>query len=137
NVLLTTLIILLLHDVQCVTDTPLAFLAAKLALGIPLPEVKNYISKKTTACSEPGLDNIVTKIPPCWDLDHFQALRSGMSVDLIHQLTAIDIDMCFLHQLQKMEQHLANYKKHQHEEFFSESTVNLFQHGFPSLTLTV
>ncbi|XP_049584726.2 LOW QUALITY PROTEIN: carbamoyl-phosphate synthase [ammonia], mitochondrial, partial [Syngnathus scovelli] len=75
NVLLTSLIILLLHDVQCVTDTPLAFLAAKLALGILLPEVKNYISKKTTACSEPGLDNIVTKIP-CWDLDCFQGMSS-------------------------------------------------------------
>ncbi|KAK1165865.1 carbamoyl-phosphate synthase [ammonia], mitochondrial [Acipenser oxyrinchus oxyrinchus] len=53
------------------TGYPLAFVAAKLALGIPLPEIKNAVSGKTTACFEPSLDYIVTKIPR-WDLDRFQ-----------------------------------------------------------------
>ncbi|GAA6093925.1 carbamoyl-phosphate synthase [ammonia], mitochondrial isoform X1, partial [Tachysurus ichikawai] len=56
---------------------PLAFVAAKLALGIPLPEIKNAVSGKTTACFEPSLDYIVTKIPR-WDLDRFQ----GMSQEI-------------------------------------------------------
>jgi carbamoylphosphate synthase large subunit len=47
--------------------------AAKLALGIPLPEIKNAVSEKTTACFEPSLDYIVTKIPR-WDLDRFQGM---------------------------------------------------------------
>uniref|UniRef100_A0A665XET6 carbamoyl-phosphate synthase (ammonia) n=1 Tax=Echeneis naucrates TaxID=173247 RepID=A0A665XET6_ECHNA len=166
------------------TGYPLAFVAAKLALGIPLPEIKNAVSEKTTACFEPSLDYIVTKIPR-WDLDRFQgmsreigsamksvgevmavgrtfeesvqkalrmchpsvdgfvprlplkkawadtqdlqqelavpsstrifslakALHSGVSVDQIHQLTAID--KWFLHKLQRiarLEQHLGNYK---------------------------
>lgn len=49
---------------------PLAFIAAKIALGIPLPEIENVVSGKTTACFEPSLDYIVTKIPR-WDLDRF------------------------------------------------------------------
>uniref|UniRef100_A0A673B1I6 carbamoyl-phosphate synthase (ammonia) n=1 Tax=Sphaeramia orbicularis TaxID=375764 RepID=A0A673B1I6_9TELE len=166
------------------TGYPLAFVAAKLALGIPLPEIKNAVSEKTTACFEPSLDYIVTKIPR-WDLDRFQgmsreigsamksvgevmavgrtfeesmqkalrmchpsvdgfvpqlplkkawanthnlqqelavpsstrifslakALHGGMSVDKIHQLTAID--KWFLHKLNRitqLEQHLTNYK---------------------------
>lgn len=56
---------------------PLAFVAAKVALGIPLPEIKNAVSQKTTACFEPSLDYIVTKIPR-WDLDRFQ----GMSQEI-------------------------------------------------------
>ena len=48
-------------------------MAAKLALGIPLPEIKNAVSEKTTACFEPSLDYIVTKIPR-WDLDRFQGM---------------------------------------------------------------
>ncbi|KAL2081572.1 hypothetical protein ACEWY4_023425 [Coilia grayii] len=165
------------------TGYPLAFVAAKLALGIPLPDIKNAVSEKTTACFEPSLDYIVTKIPR-WDLDRFQgmsreigsamksvgevmavgrtfeesmqkalrmchpsvdgfmprlplkrawadeqdllqelavpsstrifslakALHSGVSVDQIHQLTAID--KWFLHKLNRiteLEQHLAQY----------------------------
>lgn len=56
---------------------PLAFVAAKLALGIPLPDIKNAVSEKTSACFEPSLDYIVTKIPR-WDLDRFQ----GMSLEI-------------------------------------------------------
>lgn len=55
----------------------MAFVAAKLALGIPLPDIKNAVSEKTTACFEPSLDYIVTKIPR-WDLDRFQ----GMSLEI-------------------------------------------------------
>ncbi|NXH44180.1 CPSM synthase, partial [Dicaeum eximium] len=53
------------------TGYPLAFIAAKIALGIALPEIKNVVTGKTSACFEPSLDYMVTKIPR-WDLDRFQ-----------------------------------------------------------------
>ena len=45
------------------TGYPLAYVAAKLALNIPLPELINSVTNKTTACFEPSLDYIVVKIP--------------------------------------------------------------------------
>ena len=44
------------------TGYPLAYVAAKLALGIPLPELKNSVTKATTACFEPSLDYVVVKV---------------------------------------------------------------------------
>lgn len=52
------------------TGYPLAFVAAKLCLGIPLTEVINSVTKKTQAAFEPSLDYIVTKIPR-WDMAKF------------------------------------------------------------------
>ena len=45
------------------TGYPLAFVAAKLALGIPLTEIKNNATRSTIACFEPSLDYVVVKIP--------------------------------------------------------------------------
>ena len=45
------------------TGYPLAFVAAKLGLGIPLNEISNSITKATCACFEPSLDYVVVKIP--------------------------------------------------------------------------
>lgn len=55
------------------TGYPLAFVAAKLCLGIPLTEVINSVTKKTQAAFEPSLDYIVTKIPR-WDMSKFQGV---------------------------------------------------------------
>ncbi|KAL7461628.1 hypothetical protein ACHAXS_002047, partial [Conticribra weissflogii] len=55
------------------TGYPLAFVAAKLSLGIPLNEVQNAVTKKTQACFEPSLDYIVTKIPR-WDMSKFEGV---------------------------------------------------------------
>jgi carbamoyl-phosphate synthase large subunit len=59
------------------TGYPLAFVAAKLALGYTLPELKNSITKKTTACFEPALDYLVLKMPR-WDLAKFD--RAGTAI---------------------------------------------------------
>ncbi|MGA8302148.1 MAG: carbamoyl-phosphate synthase (glutamine-hydrolyzing) large subunit [Thermoplasmata archaeon] len=53
------------------TGYPLAYVAAKLALGYTLPELKNRITGVTTACFEPALDYVVVKLPR-WDLDKFE-----------------------------------------------------------------
>ncbi|MFN8207452.1 MAG: carbamoyl-phosphate synthase (glutamine-hydrolyzing) large subunit [Bacteroidales bacterium] len=52
------------------TGYPLAFIAAKLGLGYGLHELKNSITRTTTAFFEPALDYIVCKIPR-WDLNKF------------------------------------------------------------------
>jgi carbamoyl-phosphate synthase large subunit len=52
------------------TGYPLAFVAAKLALGYGLHELKNSVTKTTSAFFEPALDYIVCKIPR-WDLNKF------------------------------------------------------------------
>lgn len=55
------------------TGYPLAFVAAKLCLGMPMTEVINQVTKKTQAAFEPSLDYIVTKIPR-WDMAKFQGV---------------------------------------------------------------
>ncbi|KAG7260232.1 hypothetical protein CRUP_014503 [Coryphaenoides rupestris] len=62
----------------------------ELALGIPLPEIKNAVSEKTTACFEPSLDYIVTKIPR-WDLDRFQGMSReiGSSMKSVGEVMAV------------------------------------------------
>ncbi|KAJ3377801.1 hypothetical protein HDU84_008194, partial [Entophlyctis sp. JEL0112] len=60
------------------TGYPLAFVAAKLGLNIPLTEVKNSVTKKTIACFEPSLDYCVVKIPR-WDLKKFNRVSTKIS----------------------------------------------------------
>jgi len=57
------------------TGYPLAFVAAKLSLGIPLTGIMNAVTKKTQACFEPSLDYIVTKVPR-WDMSKFEGVST-------------------------------------------------------------
>ena len=52
------------------TGYPLAFVAAKLGLGIPLSDLKNSVTKVTCACFEPSLDYVVVKIPRWYVVRH-------------------------------------------------------------------
>lgn len=52
------------------TGYPIAKVAAKLALGYGLDEIKNAVTQKTYACFEPSLDYVVVKIPK-WPFDKF------------------------------------------------------------------
>lgn len=60
------------------TGYPLAFVAAKLGLNIPLPEIKNSVTRSTCACFEPSLDYVVVKIPR-WDLKKFTRVSKELS----------------------------------------------------------
>ncbi|KAK4050522.1 Carbamoyl-phosphate synthase [Microbotryomycetes sp. JL221] len=60
------------------TGYPLAFIAAKLGLNIPLNEIKNSVTKLTSACFEPSLDYLVVKIPR-WDLKKFLRVSTSLS----------------------------------------------------------
>lgn len=72
------------------TGYPLAYTAAKLALGHTLPELPNAVTKTTTACFEPALDYIVTKIPK-WDLSKFQHVNRevGSSMKSVGEVMAV------------------------------------------------
>lgn len=72
------------------TGYPLAFIAAKLGLGIPLNEIRNSVTKKTSACFEPSLDYVVVKIPR-WDLKKFTRVSTqlGSSMKSVGEVMAI------------------------------------------------
>ena len=72
------------------TGYPLAYTAAKIALGHTLPELPNAVTKSTTACFEPSLDYIVTKIPK-WDLAKFQHVERnvGSAMKSVGEVMAI------------------------------------------------
>ncbi|NVM46439.1 MAG: carbamoyl-phosphate synthase (glutamine-hydrolyzing) large subunit [Candidatus Lokiarchaeota archaeon] len=72
------------------TGYPLAYIAAKLAIGYNLPELKNKITGITTACFEPALDYLVLKIPR-WDLTKFQKVdrRIGSQMKSVGEVMAI------------------------------------------------
>ncbi|XP_054016836.1 CAD protein [Hylaeus anthracinus] len=72
------------------TGYPLAYVAAKLALGIPLPDINNSVTGETTACFEPSLDYCVVKIPR-WDLGKFHRVSTkiGSSMKSVGEAMAI------------------------------------------------
>ncbi|EEB05400.2 arginine specific carbamoyl-phosphate synthase Arg4 [Schizosaccharomyces japonicus yFS275] len=72
------------------TGYPLAYTAAKIALGHTLPELPNAVTKTTTANFEPSLDYIVTKIPR-WDLAKFQYVNReiGSSMKSVGEVMAV------------------------------------------------
>ncbi len=72
------------------TGYPLAFIAAKLALGYGLQELKNSITKETTAFFEPALDYVVCKIPR-WDLGKFHGVTHeiGSSMKSVGEIMSI------------------------------------------------
>lgn len=63
------------------TGYPLAYVAAKLSMGYSLPELRNAVTKVTTACFEPALDYIALKIPR-WDLDKFRMVSHEISSEM-------------------------------------------------------
>jgi carbamoyl-phosphate synthase large subunit len=72
------------------TGYPLAFVAAKLALGYGLHELKNSITKTTSAFFEPALDYIVCKIPR-WDMNKFVGVSKqiGSSMKSVGEVMSI------------------------------------------------
>ncbi len=82
------------------TGYPLAFIAAKLALGFTLPELKNSITKTTTACFEPALDYIVLKMPR-WDLGKFENAITQIGTEMKSVGEVMAIGRSFEEVLQK------------------------------------
>ena len=72
------------------TGYPLAFVAAKLGLGYGLFELKNTVTKSTSAFFEPALDYVVCKIPR-WDLSKFHGVERelGSSMKSVGEVMSI------------------------------------------------
>jgi carbamoyl-phosphate synthase large subunit len=72
------------------TGYPLAYVAAKIALGYALPEIPNAITRRTTSFFEPALDYLVVKVPR-WDLGKFRGadLRIGSEMKSVGEVMAI------------------------------------------------
>lgn len=72
------------------TGYPLAFVAAKIACGINLPNIVNSVTQTTQACFEPSLDYVVTKVPR-WDLGKFEGVSKqiGTAMKSVGEVMAI------------------------------------------------
>ncbi|MBS0626071.1 MAG: carbamoyl-phosphate synthase (glutamine-hydrolyzing) large subunit [Verrucomicrobia bacterium] len=82
------------------TGYPLAFVAAKLALGYTLDQVANAITKKTTAYFEPALDYIVVKIPR-WDIQKLKSADRTIGTEMKSVGEVMAIGRSFPEALQK------------------------------------
>lgn len=74
-----------------------------------MPEIKNVVTGKTSACFEPSLDYVVTKIPR-WDLDRFQHVsdRIGSSMKSVGEVRARLLPCVPFHLLEKSFLFLVN-----------------------------
>lgn len=72
------------------TGYPLAYIAAKLALGKNLTQIKNKVTGVTQACFEPALDYVTVKIPR-WDINKFRGAedRIGSSMKSVGEVMGI------------------------------------------------
>ncbi|KAI1766237.1 carbamoyl-phosphate synth [Hypoxylon sp. FL1150] len=82
------------------TGYPLAFIAAKLGLGIPLKEIKNTVTKVTCACFEPSLDYVVVKMPR-WDLKKFTRVSTALGSSMKSVGEVMSIGRSFEEAIQK------------------------------------
>lgn len=82
------------------TGYPLAYIAAKLALGYNLHELKNSITQKTSAFFEPALDYIVVKIPR-WDTHKLRAADRTIGTEMKSVGEVMAIGRSFPESLQK------------------------------------
>ena len=82
------------------TGYPLAYIAARLALGYTLPELPNTVTGQTSACFEPALDYLVVKYPR-WDLDKFKKVDTTLGSAMKSVGEVMAIGRCFEEALQK------------------------------------
>lgn len=82
------------------TGYPLAYVAAKLALGYVLPDIPNGITCRTTAFFEPSLDYIVCKVPR-WDLTKFRGAVEEIGSEMKSVGEVMAIGRSFAESLQK------------------------------------
>lgn len=82
------------------TGYPLAFVAAKLALGYRLHEIKNSVTKQTSAFFEPALDYVVVKMPR-WDIQKLRAAERTIGSEMKSVGEVMAIGRSFPEALQK------------------------------------
>lgn len=89
------------------TGYPIAKIAAKLAIGYELAELKNQITKTTSAFFEPALDYTIVKIPR-WNFDKFPGAKQSLGLQMRSVGEVMGIGRSFIEALQKGCQSLEN-----------------------------
>ncbi len=89
------------------TGYPIAKIAAKLAIGYSLDELKNQITKTTSAYFEPSLDYVIVKMPR-WNFEKFQGSSDTLGLQMKSVGEVMGIGRSFKEALQKACQSLEN-----------------------------
>lgn len=89
------------------TGYPIAKIAAKLAIGYRLDELKNQITKTTSAYFEPALDYVIVKIPR-WNFDKFKGADDTLGLQMKSVGEVMAIGRSFTEAIQKACQSLEN-----------------------------
>jgi len=89
------------------TGYPIAKIAAKLAIGYTLDELKNQITKTTSAFFEPALDYVIVKMPR-WNFDKFKGANDTLGLQMKSVGEVMSIGRSFTEALQKACQSLEN-----------------------------
>ena len=89
------------------TGYPIAKIAAKLAIGYSLDELKNQITKTTSAYFEPALDYVIVKVPR-WNFDKFKGANDTLGLQMKSVGEVMAIGRCFTEAIQKACQSLEN-----------------------------
>jgi carbamoyl-phosphate synthase large subunit len=89
------------------TGYPIAKIAAKLAIGYTLDELKNQITKTTSAYFEPALDYVIVKMPR-WNFDKFKGANDTLGLQMKSVGEVMAIGRSFAEALQKACQSLEN-----------------------------
>jgi carbamoyl-phosphate synthase large subunit len=87
------------------TGYPIAKIAAKLAIGYHLDEIKNQITKSTSAYFEPSIDYVIVKVPR-WNFDKFKGTDRHLGLQMKSVGEAMGIGRSFQEALQKACQSL-------------------------------
>lgn len=89
------------------TGYPIAKIAAKLAIGYTLDELKNQITKTTSACFEPTLDYVIVKMPR-WNFEKFHGSENSLGLQMKSVGEVMAIGRTFQEAIQKACQSLEN-----------------------------
>ncbi len=89
------------------TGYPIAKIAAKLAIGYALDELKNQITKTTSAYFEPALDYVIVKVPR-WNFDKFKGANDTLGLQMKSVGEVMAIGRSFNEAIQKACQSLEN-----------------------------
>ena len=89
------------------TGYPIAKIAAKLALGYSLDELKNQITQTTSAYFEPALDYVIVKVPR-WNFDKFKGANDTLGLQMKSVGEVMAIGRSFTEAIQKACQSLEN-----------------------------
>lgn len=92
---------------------PIAKIASKIAIGYSLDELKNYVTKSSSACFEPALDYVVVKMPK-WPFDKFNTAERNLGTQMkaTGEVMAIDrnFESAFLKAVTCLESKLVGIK---------------------------